>query len=210
MAFQYVGKRPILRERNSTDNVHHWKGTVEKYSNYSIFNSSHVLEGAPLRHVEPGAGDYPHGLHLSRVFRGLEKNTPLDNPGEGPPVNGYGFRHLEHHGIPGDAPLKGSFGHSPGTSVYATGARYHQSPWQNDGVENEQILKGEFGHSLRATGGASTFGRFNPHNPNSRSVGEENPLEVDYGQALPAGNNGVYGRNRVNEWTGVPGDKAIF
>ena len=211
MAVRYSNNTPIFPLKDNKDNVHPYTGETGEYSNYSIYN----VENQPLD-VEPRhkhvVGEGPSARFLGRVFAGKEDEAhqPLKNPGEGHPQEGLPFHHHEYKGVPGDAPLRGDFGHKPGTAVYENGARYHHNAYEFNGMPGEDILKGEFGHKLRAEGGAATFGRFNPFNHHEKAVGDENPLLGDVGMKEPEGNDHPYGRNRTLEWNGVESDKAIF
>ena len=82
MATFYSGFRSVLKGRNSDDSVHPWKGTAGTYSNYSLFNTSHVLDGAPDNDHTPGTGYHPHGLAMTRWYLGLQNDDmPLRAPG---------------------------------------------------------------------------------------------------------------------------------
>lgn len=211
MAVRYSGNTPIFPLKDNADNVHSYKGIPEKYSNYSLFN----VESAPLD-VEPATkhvvGEGPSARFLGRVFAGKEDEShqPLSDPGEGHPQEGLPFKRFEYKGVEGDAPLRGNYGHEPGTSVYVNGARYHQNAYEFNGTPGEDIIKGEFGHKLRSEGGAATFGRFNPFNHHEKAVGDENPLLGDVGMTAPEGRDHPYGRNRTLEWNGLESDRAIF
>lgn len=210
MAVRYSNNKPVLLGRTNKDNVHPYKGTVEKYSNYSIYNESNVLDVEPkTKHI---VGEGPSARHLARVFAGFEDGTqPLEGAGEGPRPHGdYRFRPHEFRGVDSEAPLRGSFGHGEDTPVYEGGQSYSYSNFKYDGLEADKKLV-DVGHPIRSEGGAATFGRFDPYNHHGKAVGDQNPLQDDsYGSTLPEDRDNPYGKNKVLEWNGLESDKAIF
>ena len=77
MATFYVGPRPVLRGVNTNDMVNPYtsmtgeakgKGT---YSYYPLYNTSHVLTGAPDNNHVPGTGYAPGDVFMSQIFRGV-------------------------------------------------------------------------------------------------------------------------------------------
>lgn len=210
MAVFYTGYRNVTKGRNSNDNVNPWNGRSENYSNYSIFNTSHVLEGMPNEDHVPGTGRHPHGLKLSRIYRGLEDRTqPLDDPGMGPRQEGARYRPLENKAAGNNLVFKAGYGHDIDTPVRENGDIYSYSNYKHDGI-TQPYLSGDYGHTVRAIdtdGTANTFGRFNPNLTSDRHVGPQ-PME-DPGDTLPEGYDNEYGHNKVLEWRGVTSAKAL-
>lgn len=210
MPIFYTGPRPVLKGRSSNDNIHPWNGRSEKYSNYSIFNTSHVLDGAPNNNHVPGEGRHPHGLKSSRLFQGLENaEQPLKAPGGGARLEGFRYRPLENKAAGNNLVFKANYGHAPGTPVLGQ-EQYGVTDWTFNGVTTKS-LSGSFGHSTRgigATGTANSFGRFDPNNPAANAVVA--------GPLVSAGNTRTYNINdnttahkKVNEWLGVPSAQAL-
>lgn len=209
----YSGPRPIFPILDGDDNINSYTGEVEKYSNWSIFNPVHLLQDAPLEDHTPGEGRHPHDLHMSRVFQGLEDDEqPLREAGDGPRLSGFRYGPYLNRAAGNNLVFKASYGHAPGTPIAPSGQIYWYSNFVFGGLTQEQPLK-DPGHAPRligATGTASTFGRFIPEDPDPTRT---DPLTgTDYGQTVPTTNtveDNPYGRNRVNEWFGVPSSKAL-
>lgn len=202
MALFYQGPRPVLRGRNAKNNINPYTGKVEKFSNWSIFNTEHIWDGAPNTAVQPGAGLYPHGLNLSRVFRGLEnKEQPLDGPGLGPRLDGARYNPLLSRSAGNNKVFKSAYGHAPDTPVSPSGQLYWYSNFKFHGLRQPLAAVGHAARNIGAAGTANSFGRFLPENPDPT---RKDPLTgVTYGQALPVDNTNKYGHNRVNEWHGI-------
>lgn len=199
MAIFYTGHRPVLKGRNSNDSVHTWKGTAGTYSNWSVFNTSHVLDGAPNEDHEPGSGRHPHGLAMSRWFNGEDQLAGIKNVGGGARIDGMRYRPLEYKGTDGQGVFSGTWGHDADRETAYSG-------WSNikfHGIGDPPLA--DPGHGRRSESDAATFGAFDPHVYKGIPAG---PLE-DPGVAPPVGYDNAYGKNRVNEWRGVPSANAI-
>lgn len=198
MALHYTGKRPVLKGRNSNDAVHTWKGTTAVYSNYDVFNTSHVLDGAPNTRYTPGTGRHPGDITLTRMFRGLHTNFPITNVGGGTRIEGMRYRPLEKKATEGAQVFYSGYGHISRTTEYSSD--YYDKT-------NRFTKLVDPGHSVRddATGAPNTFGHFGPYVNKGIPV---TPLE-DSGYAIPEGYDNPYGKNHVQEWQGVPSSKAL-
>lgn len=206
MAVFYQGARPVLKGRNASDNVNPYTGQVAVYSNYSIYNTSHVLDGAPNNDHVIGTGRHPHDLKMSRLFRGLENNEqPLKDPGAGAALSWYYklSTAITRQGEGTQDVFASGYGHADRVTSYSL-----WEPWTYRGV-TDAPLDGTYGHARRgvdAAGTANSFGTlglFDYH-----GVTPE-PLE-DAGDALadkPTGNE--YGFQKVNEWKGVPSARVL-
>jgi hypothetical protein len=202
MALFYAGPRPVLKGRNSNNMVNPYKGTAGTYSFYPLYSTDHVLDGAPGTNYTPGSGEYPHGLNLSRVYTGLENAVqPLKSAGSGARIDGMRFRPFESKGASGTVVFDGSFGHLTRDTDYSYNRRYEH-------VYKFQRMA-DPGHVARFTsenGAADSFGAFAPYEYKGAGDGA---IGTDYGQTLPTGYDNEYGRNRVNEWRGVPSARAL-
>lgn len=202
MALFYAGPRPVLKGRNSNNMINPYKGTAGTYSFYPLYSTDHVLDGAPENNYTPGSGEYPHGLNLSRVYTGLENNIqPLKSAGDGARIDGMRFRPFESKGAVGTFVFSSSFGHVTRETDYSYNRRYeHTYKFQR---------MSDPGHSARFTsedGAADSFGAFAPYEYKGAGDGV---FGSGYGQTVPAGYDNEYGRNRVNEWRGVPSSEAL-
>lgn len=229
MALFYTGYRPILRGQSDSDWVNTFTGKVGVYSNWQLMSRHQALEGMPnINHV-PGTGYSPHDLFLSRKFRGLDTQEPMDNPGLGPRVkygplatDGGRYHPWEFKGIASARVFQASSGHVAFRNVpYAFFVN-----WFYHGVPADQAMLNP-GHRFRgAAPGASvdikdgaglpaaSFGRFDPW----RFHGVPSAVEVQNpGQPATSGiyNNAFLdrdhklGHNRVNEWIGVTAANAL-
>ena len=200
MATFYTGPRPVHKGRNRNNMVHTWKGAVGVYSNWSLFSSDHALDGFPDQHVEPGAGLFPHGIAMSRWFRGLRDTWPLDNSGGGPRLAYARFRPLEFKGVESQKVFGSDFGHADRETDYSI------QPLIFDGLDSAKAMDTTtLGHARRSEGGAVTFGAFDPY----VHKGADLAMEDGFGQAIPDGYDNAYGRNRVNEHRGVTSSQAL-
>lgn len=200
MAIFYTGPRPVIRGRNSNDAVHTWKGTVGTYSNWDIFNTSQALEGAPNEHHTPGSGNHPHGLKMTRMYRGLESSNtyPVRNAGGGTRIDGMRYRPLENKAAGNNRVFKTVYGHANRVTSYSLIDHYDDS--------NRQTYLDDAGHAQRyvdGTGAAATFGTFSGLIYKGITT---RPL-YDSGQAIP--DTYEYRNARVNEWQGVTSAKAL-
>lgn len=230
----YIGPRPVLKGRNSRV-VNPYTGKVGEYSNWDLFNTSHVLDGAPDYNYIPGAGLYPHGVQFSRWFRGLDlpQQSPMYRPGDGARLDPFYFRQAPYQwkGVPAGQALAGAgFGHAEGAGVLSEYA-VNQINYRFLGVPSSQPLAGAgLGHQVRywrdpavASGfGASRFFEYqgvpaakshpmqNPgHVRYAPSVVTADPMPGDYGQVPAQTPNKHYGFEHVQEWFGVPSAKAL-
>jgi len=202
MALFYQGSRPVTKGRNSNDSVHPYKG-VGVYSNWSLYNTSHVLDGAPNTDHTPGTGRHPHGYQMSRRYTGLDTRYPLENSGNGPELTWWTKLStlMAMRGEDGQAVFKNGFGHVDRVNSFSL-----LDPWTYRGVTTRPL--NDPGHTYRnvdAAGTANSFGAFAPHIYKGVTP---RPLN-DSGQLKPEGYDNVGGHNRVNEWRGVPSAKAL-
>lgn len=205
MALFYQGKRPVLKGRTATGSVNPYKG-VGVYSNWAVYNTSHVLDGAPNTDVDPGTGSYPSDYAMSRYFRGTDTGSAvveLEDAGSGVRIDGMRYRPLENKAAGNNLVFKSVYGHAaltPTTRVYSFDD-YIQ------GTYRPALITG--GHAVRgvdAAGTANSFGRFGPNTYQGVSdVILDNSTETYPTDA----NGGTYGRNKVNEWRGVTSSKAL-
>jgi hypothetical protein len=206
MALYYQGSRPVLRGRNSNDNVNPYTGKAGVYSNYSIFNTSQILDGAPNHNHVPGTGRFPYDLQMSRYFTGLEDRTqPLDDPGKGPELTWYvKYSEVITRQGEGAQDIFDDYGHEDRVTSYSL-----WEPWTYRGVTDTPLRDAGFGHVERgvdAPGTANSFGTlglFVYHGTSAR------PLD-DPGVALankPTGNDHAF--QRINEHKGVPSSRAL-
>jgi len=182
--------------------VNPYKGTAGTYSYYPLFSTDHVLDGAPNTNYVPGSGAHPHGLKLSRVFTGLEDNIqPLKSAGAGQRIDGMRFRPFENRSTTGAVVFDSSFGHQIRDTEYSFNRRYEHT-YKFQRMSNP-------GHGIRYTDAAGTADSFGAFGPLVRKGVGDPAFASDFGQTVPAGYDNEYGRNRVNEWRGVPAGKAL-
>lgn len=210
MATFYVGPRPVLKGRTTAGMVNPYtsmtgiaKGTGT-YSFYPLYSTSHVLDGAPDNHFAPGTGEFPGNRFLSQVFNGTTLYIhPLSGtfPDGSATYDGARFKPLEYKGITGAKAFPADFGH-------ASRADLEYSLYNNyifDGVTSANIFANT-GHGQRTedAGAPSSFGFFQPTQFNG--VTSTTVFTSGYGQANTTGD---YGREKVQEWYGVPSAKAL-
>lgn len=202
MATFYHGYRNVTKGRNANDNINPYTHKVEKYSNWSIFNPSHVLDGAPNQNVVPGAGKFPHDIHMERVFTGLENAIqPIKNAGSGPRIEGMRYRPLENKAAGNNKVFKSVYGHAPGTPVIPGGQLYWYSNLIYLGIPPRPLT---ITHHLVA----ATFEHFGPNDPGSKNVGKD-PVENPGNTRVFDQTNDAYAHQRVLEWKGVTSARAI-
>lgn len=195
MATFYVGPRPVLRGRSTTDMVNVFKGTAGTYSFYPLFAPG-LLTGAPDNHYVPGTGRHPGNVLLSQIFNGT---TLYIHPLSGTFANGVGyaggrFRPMEFKGVSGA--FSADYGHaSDKTRSYSLYSNYFF-----DGVTSSEIFASGYGHAKRVT----DYGLYN--NYEFDGVTSTNVFPQGYGQA---NTSSEYGRNKVGEYNGVPSAKAL-
>jgi len=210
MATFYVGPRPVLKGRTTAGMVNPYTSMTGKakstgtYSYYPLYSTSHVLDGAPDNHYVPGTNDSAGNLFLSQLFTGsVSYIHPLSGtfPDGSATYDGARFKPLEYKGLAGAKAFPSDFGH-------ASRADTEYSLYNNyifDGVTSANVFAST-GHGQRteATGAPSSFGFFQPtefHGVTSTTV-----FTSGYGQANTTGD---YGREKVQEWYGVPSAQAL-
>lgn len=208
MATFYVGPRPVLKGRSSAEMVNPYTSMTGKakgtgtYSFYPLYSTSHVLDGAPDRHVAPGTGEFPGNRFLSQLFNGSTLYVhPLSGsfPNGSATYEGARFRPLEFKGLSGAAAFPAGFGHADRVSEYS----YNNFIF--DGVTSSNVFA-NLGHAPRteAQGAPSSFGLFRPND--THGVTSAKVFTDGYGQANVTTE---YGREKVQEWYGVPSAKAL-
>ena len=203
MATFYVGPRPVLKGQNTKDMVNPYKGTAGTYSYYPLYSTSHILDGAPDNHHVPGTGRHPGSVLLSQLFNGTTLYVhPLSGvfPDGSATYDGARYRPLEFKGLVGAQAFGSAFGHQKRTTDYSLYSNY-----VFDGVTSANIFANT-GHGPRteAEGAAASFGLFRPDE--TQGVTSAKVFTTGYGQANTTGD---YGREKVNEWYGVPSSKAL-
>lgn len=202
----YAGYRPIIKGKNSNDAVHFWKNKKGEYSNYDLFNTSHVFDDSFAHHV-PGEGRHPHGLQMTRRFRGIDTTAPMDAAGSGSRLS-YHRTHPQLFKGLDTAKALANAGHAPRRFAF-TFSRNNTVDFFSGVPSANPLLNG--GHAARkigAAGTANTFGRFNPVQP----VGQATAPLAGADGGVPAAGVGQrvnYGFEHVNEWVGVPSAKAL-
>lgn len=209
MATFYVGPRPVLKGRTTAGMVNPYTSMTGKakgtgtYSFYPLYSTSHVLDGAPDNHFDPGTGQFPGNRFLSQVFNGT---TLYIHPLSGTFQNGAGydgarFKPQEFKGLAGASAFPSTFGHAYNrVNDYALYDNYIF-----DGVPSADIFANT-GHAQRteAEGAPSSFGFFQPNE--FKGVPSTVVFTSGYGQANTTGD---YGREKVKEFNGVASAKAL-
>lgn len=200
----YTGKRPVLRGRSADENVNPYTGKVGVYSNWSIFNPSHVLEGAPNNNHVPGSGRHPYNTQLTRRFLGLDTQTPLDDPGLGAELTWHNkvVTQYDLKGQDGQDVFPDEFGHEDRKTSYSL-----REVFEHNGVTPEPL--DDPGHTFRFFGDPGTANWFGARRPWENKGVTHKPLE-DAGLTLEDKPQGLeYGFPKQNEWKGVPSSKAL-
>jgi hypothetical protein len=106
---------------------------------------------------------------------------------------------MEYKGLAGAAAFPSGFGHADRTSDYS------YNNYIFDGVSSANVFANT-GHAPRtdAQGAPASFGSFRPDEYNG--LASAKVFTADYGQANVTGD---YGREKVQEWYGVPSAKAL-
>lgn len=212
MATFYVGPRPVLKGRSSAEMVNPYTTLTGKskgsgtYSFYPLYSTSHVLDGAPDNHFAPGTGQFPGNRFLSQIFNGTSLYVhPLAGTfADGVGYDGARFKPNEFKGLTGASAFPADFGHA-----HNRGNAYEfYDNWLFDGVPSADVMS-NLGHGQRTdtTGAPNSFGYFVP--TEFQGVTSVQVFTSGYGQAIPAGYNNEYGRNRVKEFRGVPSAQAL-
>jgi hypothetical protein len=204
MATFYVGRRPVLKGRNSNDMVNSFKGTAGTYSFYPLFAKG-LLDGAPDNHHVPGSGERPGNRFLSQIFNGSTLYVhPLSGtfPDGKATYDGARFRPKEYKGLTGAKAFSAGYGHAANrVNEYALYSNYFF-----DGVTSAEIFASGYGHGPRtqAQGAAASFGLFRP--TEFIGVASAKVFTSGYGQANTSSD---YGRNKVREYKGLEATKAL-
>lgn len=203
MATFYVGPRPVLKGRSTADMVNPYKGTAGTYSFYPLFAKG-LLDGAPDNHYVPGTGERPGNRFLSQLFNGTTLYIhPLSGtfPDGTATYDGARFRPKEYKGLDGAVAFPSGYGHADRVTDYSLYSNYFF-----DGVTSAEIFAAGFGHAARteAQGAPASFGVFRPSE--AQGVTSSKIFTDGYGQANVTGD---YGREKVQEWYGVPSAKAL-
>lgn len=177
------------------------KGTGT-YSYYPLYSTSHVLDGAPDNHHTPGAGYFPGDVFLSQLFNGSTLYVhPLSGtfPNGSATYDGARFRPMEFKGLTGAKAFPSSFGHVERENEY----KHRQYIFA--GVTSSVVFANT-GHAARteAQGAPASFGYFRPEE--EHGVASAKVFTSGYGQAYAASD---YGRQKVQEWKGIPSAKAL-
>ena len=207
----YVGKRPVLKGLNTGEMVNPYKTMTGKekgtgtYSYYPLYSTSHILDGAPDNDHTPGTGYFPGDVFMSQLFNGSTLYIhPLSGvfPDGKATYDGARFRPMEYKGLSGSVAFPSSFGHEERENEY----KLRQYTFK--GVTSSKTLN-DGGHAPRTEeeGAPASFGYFRPEE--FHGVASTKVFTVDFGQALPEGYDHAYGRNRVQEWRGVPSSRAL-
>lgn len=197
MATFYQGYRNIHKGRDG-DVVHHWKGTVNVYSNWDLMNPDQPLDGAPDHDTELGDDSrLSRPRLLEYIFSGKHHIAPLDDPGDGARLGYHRFHPLEYKGLEGTKVFKSDYGHG---HFYFSDYRY--SNYIFDGIEVAEVAS-DVGHERRFN--ATWGGAFDPWVYKGVS---EQPM-ADVGSDIPTGYDNPYGKNKVLEWQGLPSAKAL-
>jgi hypothetical protein len=209
MATFYVGPRPVLKGRTTAGMVNPYTSMTGKakgtgtYSFYPLYSTSHVLDGAPDNHFDPGTGQFPGNRFLSQVFNGTTLYIhPLSGTfQDGAGYDGARFKPQEFKGLAGASAFPSTFGHAYNrANDYALYDNYIF-----DGVPSANIFANT-GHAQRteAQGAPSSFGFFQPNE--FKGVPSTVVFTSGYGQANTTGD---YGREKVKEFNGVASAKAL-
>jgi hypothetical protein len=207
MATFYVGRRPVLKGRTTAEMTNPYTSMTGKakgngtYSYYPLYSTSHVLDGAPDNHHVPGTGYHPGSVLLSQLFNGSTLYVhPLSGtfPDGKATYDGARYRPLEFKGLTANAAFPSGYGHADRVTSYSLYSNYFF-----DGVASSEIFI-NVGHGPRTIGMAASFELFRPdevHGVPSAAI-----FTSGYGQANVTSD---YGREKVQEWYGVPSAKAL-
>ena len=208
MATFYVGPRPVLKGQTTAGMVNPYttmtgkaKGTGT-YSYYPLYSTSHVLDGAPDNHYVPGSNDSAGNLFLSQIFTGSTLYIhPLSGtfPDGTATYDGARFRPMEYKGLVGAKAFPTSFGHVERENEY----KLRQYAFK--GVASA-VAFANTGHAARtdAQGAPASYGYFRPEE--EHGVASAKVFPSTFGQANTASD---YGRQKVQEWKGIPSAKAL-
>lgn len=207
MATFYVGPRPVLKGQSTADMVNPYSSMTGKakgsgtYSYYPLYSTSQILDGAPDNNHVPGTGYHPGNVFLSQIFNGSTLYVhPLSGTfADGAGYEGSRFRPMEFKGLVGSAAFPSGFGHVDRVSEYS------YNNYIFDGVSSANAFANT-GHNPRteAQGAPASFGYFRPDE--EHGVTSAKVFASGYGQPNTTND---YGREKVQEWYGVPSAKAL-
>lgn len=208
MATFYVGPRPVLKGRSTANMVNPYTTMTGRqkstgvYSFYPLYSSDHVLDGAPDKHYVPGTGAHPGNVFLSQLFTGAVFYLhPL--AGEFADGRGERFRPNEFKGLDGAAVFQPGYG-----KPQQFFSEYNYNNFIFDGVPSAEALANPgFARRTEAEGAPASFGFFIPDL--HQGVDSTVVFQSGYGQAYPTTFDNPYGKNRVQEFRGVPSAKAL-
>jgi|GEM_PF-2025070 len=213
MATFYVGPRPVLKGQNTKGMVNPYTSLSGKakgsgtYSYYSLYSTSHILDGAPDRNHTPGTGYFPGDVFLSQLFNGTGDTLyihPLSGTfQDGAHYSGSRFRPMEYKGLTGAKAFPSTFGHIERENDYKT------RQYRFKGVASALVFANT-GHSYGRTdaqGAPASFGFFLPDD--YQGVASAKIFPESYGQTIPTDYNHNYGKNKIQEWRGVASAKAL-
>jgi hypothetical protein len=121
MATFYQGPRPVLKGRTTAEMVNPYDSMTGKakgtgtYSFYPLYSTSHVLDGAPDNHFDPGTGQFPGNRFMSQIFNGSTLYVhPLSGtfPDGTATYDGARFKPNEYKGLAGASAFPSTFGHA--------------------------------------------------------------------------------------------------
>ena len=204
----YVGPRPVLKGQDVDEMVNPYttmsgkakgKGT---YSHYPLYSTSRIFDGAPDNHHVPGTGYFPGDVFLSQIFRGSTLYIhPLAGtfPDGTATYDGARFRPMEFKGLVGAKAFPTSFGHVERENEY----KLRQYAFK--GVASA-VAFANTGHGARtdAEGAPASYGYFRPEE--EHGVASAKVFPASFGQPNTATE---YGRQKVQEWKGIPSAKAL-
>lgn len=195
MATFYVGPRPVLRGRSTTEMINPYKGTAGTYSFYPLFAKG-VLDGGPDNNHIPGTGYHPGNVLLSQIFNGTHLYIhPLSGafPNGTATYGGTRFKPFQYKGL--SSAFSSGYGHADRTTDYSL-----YSNFIFDGVTAANAFGSGYGHAKRVT----SYSLYN--NFEFDGVDSTNVFPAGYGQS---NTSSEYGRNKVQEHKGVPSAKAL-
>jgi len=206
MATSYVGPRPILSGQNTNEMVNPYTTITGKakgkgtYTYYPLYSTSQILRGAPDRSHEIGTGYFPGDVFMSQIFKG---SVFYIHPLSGDFLDGYGFGRFNpdlHKGLAGAVAFPSTFGHAERENAY----KVRQYTFK--GVASAKQLD-DAGHPYGRTdanGAPATFGFFQPDI--FKGVASAQVMPATFGESY---DTDTYGRQRVQEWHGLPSAKAL-
>jgi len=191
MTTYYVGYRPVLQGDNTNNWINTYTSEVGVYSNWSLMSTSDsVLTGFPDN--EYTLGTVKHARILEYIYAGGRHIAPMSGAGGGERLDYARLKMLEYKGTVPAFPS--GYGHAQRSLYYGNYNNY-----VFDGVTSADVAIGT-GHAHRIN--VSYGGAFEPYTYKGVTDG----ALYDGGQANTESD---YGRNKINEWAGVPSAKAL-